>query len=462
MMSDLATRPVSDYVATKPLSRLRGRAEVIAAVLGFLAFVVIVLTKATAMLEPDDFAYRASIVALSHGQILLSNAQYLALQHQLSADGGQGILQWHQMASGKWISEKNPGYPFLAVLFYLFGALRIAPIFYGALACAGLYAGARAWLGRFAGTYAVWLYCFSGAALVFAWRATMPTFTDASLIAGAFGALLWVACSPDRSVRRRTLTGLLAFFALEAAVFTRYTDVVELAVASAAVLFGRKAAQLAWRTVIYWLSSVACFGIAVLVFNYWAYGSAISTGYSSGEISFSLAAFWPNLKTMPTQLLVSMPVAVVAYIGLIWIIVRFVQHRRGGDQTTTRLVRRDLLIATVLAAGWLGMWLLYLNYTWTAGQLGGGSHLGSITVHVIRFYLPALGPVVLLAAWPLAKLRAWISWPVIASLVIAALFSFGAMSGTQSVGGGGFDGPAGALPPGGFSGGGTPPSGAAP
>jgi hypothetical protein len=290
----------------------------------------------------------------------------------------------------------------------------------------------------------------------------MPTFTDASLIAAGFGALLWVACSPERSTRHRTLIGLLGFVALEAAVFTRYTDVVELAVASAAALLLRRPAQLAWRTVICWLSSVGGFGVAALLFNHWAYGSATSTGYSSGEISFSFSAFWPNLKTMPGQLLVSIPVAIVAYLSLVWIIVRFVQHRRGNDPATSRLVRRDLLIAVVLAAGWLGMWLLYLNYTWTADQLGGGGH-GSITVHVIRFYLPALGMIALLATWLLTRLRLWITWPIIAALAVAALFSFGSMSSTQSVGGGGgLGGPAGGPPPGGIAGGGAPPSGAAP
>jgi hypothetical protein len=384
MSSDLATRPGSRHTPTKPLGRFVGKSELIVALVGFAVVAVVVLTKAKAMLEPDDFAYRASIVALSHGQILLSNAQYLALQHQLSADGGQGILQWHQMSSDKWISEKNPGYPFLAVLFCLFGALRIAPLFYGALACAGLYAGARAWLGRFAGTYAVWRYCFSGAALVFAWRATMPTFTDASLIAAGFGALLWVGCSPERSPRRRSLVGLLAFFVLEAAVFTRYTDVVELAVASLAVLVLRRPTRLAWRTVILWLSSVACFGVAVLGVNYCAYGTATSTGYPSGEISFSPAAFWPNLKTMPALLVTSASVALVAYVSLVGILVSFILHRPGDDPTTVLAVRRDALVATVLATGWLGMWLLYMNYTWTAGQIGGG-HGGTITVHLVRF-----------------------------------------------------------------------------
>src|SRR5665213_2593671 len=146
MTSLIAERIDASPVTTEaPRRGLHRRPEVLVALLGFALFVMIVLVKATAMLEPDDFAYRASIVALSHGEILLSNAQYLALQNELAATGSGGVIQWHHMASGAWISEKNPGYPFFAVIFYMLGFLGIGPLFFGALACVGLYAGARAW-----------------------------------------------------------------------------------------------------------------------------------------------------------------------------------------------------------------------------------------------------------------------------------------------------------------------------
>lgn len=46
---------------------------------GFAALRVLALTKAPRLLEPDDYAYRASITALSHGRLMLSGAQYRAL-----------------------------------------------------------------------------------------------------------------------------------------------------------------------------------------------------------------------------------------------------------------------------------------------------------------------------------------------------------------------------------------------
>ena len=425
--------------------------ELLVAVLGFLGFCALVLTHASALLEPDDYAYRASIVALSQGHILLNSAQYQALAHFLTAHGESGIEQWHHLASGKWISEKNPGYPFFAVLFYMAGVLRFAPLFYGALACVGLYLGARAWLGRWGGTFAVLAYCFSGAALVFAWRSTMPTFTDASLIAAGAGGLLWTMLRTDASSRRRLLVGLASFLAIEGAVFIRYTDVVELIVAVAAVILFARAMRLTRAMLFSWLGSVVVFGAFVLAFNDWAYGHATSTGYSNGEITFSLSAFWPNVRLMPGQLLRALPLYVVAGVAVVAIVVNWVRARRAT--TPARVApRRDLSVAAALLAGWLGMWLLYFTYTWTADMAGGGGFGGGFggggfgggsfggggggnTVHLIRFYLPALGLIALLAAWVFTRLYRALSWSLLGALVVAALFSFYSMASAGAAGG---------------------------
>ncbi len=153
---------------------------------------------------------------------------------------GQVPNQWVELADGRYISEKDPGYPFLAAPFQALGIIRWAPLFYGALACLGLFIGARRWLGRFGGLAAVGLYCSSGAALVFAWRDYMPTFTDASLIAAGSGTLLWAVLATEASSRRRTWAGLAGFVALEIATFVRYTDIVILGCAVVAVI-------VAWR-----------------------------------------------------------------------------------------------------------------------------------------------------------------------------------------------------------------------
>src|ERR1700761_1241150 len=190
-----------------------GRLEVARARPALPGLWVVALRVRPLLVEPDDSAYRASIVAVNVGHFFsLSPAQVQALVTRLGTSVGRGpggpIIQWVQLANGRWISEKDPGYPYLAAPFQALGLIRLAPLFFGALAGLGLFAGGRRWLGRYGGTVAVALYCSSGAALVFAWRDYMPTFTDASLAAAGTGALIWAMLATGARDRRRTGCGL--------------------------------------------------------------------------------------------------------------------------------------------------------------------------------------------------------------------------------------------------------------
>jgi hypothetical protein len=121
-------------------------AEPCLAAAAFAVLCVLVLRAAPYLPEPDDYAYRASIVAMTDGHFFtLSGAQAHALAGQLApqlggsrlgpGSGPGGVpVQWVQVPGGRWISEKDPGYPYLAVAFQAFGLIRLAPLFYGALA----------------------------------------------------------------------------------------------------------------------------------------------------------------------------------------------------------------------------------------------------------------------------------------------------------------------------------------
>jgi hypothetical protein len=206
-----------------------GRLEVVLALAAFAVLCVVVLRVRPFLVEPDDYAYRASIVAATHGHFFtLSSAQAQALATRLGSPGGLnagGPSPGPAGPAGQRALDQREGprYPYLAAPFQALGLIRLAPLFFGALACAGLFAGDRRWLGRYGGTVAVALYCPSGAALVFAWRDYLPTFTDASLAAAGTGALLWAMLAVDAPDRRRTWSGLAGFVAVEAATFTRYT-----------------------------------------------------------------------------------------------------------------------------------------------------------------------------------------------------------------------------------------------
>jgi hypothetical protein len=368
-----------------------------------------VVVKAPRLLEPDDYAYRASIVALSHGHVLLTNTQYQNLNSQLSNHGLPGIYQWVHLANGRWISQKNPGYPFFAVPFQFIHALRAAPLFYGALACAGLFYGARRWLGRSGGAYAVVLYCSAGDAIIFAWRSTMPTFTDMSLVAAAAGLLLGVLLSRESPPTRRLWLGALAFLALDAATFIRYTDVMLLCAAIVSVLVFARVCALNRAMIASWLGVVALFALGDAALNHYLYGGYFTTGYATGLVSFKTSAIAPNVERLPWPLLQGAPLIALALGALVGIVVRLLRAR--GSSTRART---DALVALVLTVSWAALWALYASYTWTVGQTVG--HV--IAIHVVRFYMPTLGLTALLAAWLLTRVPRWVA---AAALVVLAV-----------------------------------------
>jgi hypothetical protein len=371
--------------------------------------------------EPDDYAYNASIVAMTEGHFFtLSGAQAHALAEQLGLQPG-GLIQWVQLPGGRWISQKDPGYPYLAVAFQAIGLIRLAPLFYGALASLGLYFGGRRWLGRFGGAAAVGLYCSSGAAILFAWRDDMPTFTDASLVAAGTGALLWVMLAAEASTRRRTWVGLAGFVALEAATFTRYTDIMVLgcAVITVLVAWRLRAARLPGSAVAWWLASVCVFGAGVAIFDTLIYGGPLRSGYSAGEITFSLSAIGANLRYMPAHLIQAMPILVLGLAGLAGIAVVWLRSRRAGAEQAAP-ARRDLAAGVALAASWAAIWALYATYTWTAGA-------GLSTLQAARFYVPALGAISLLGAWLLVRVpRRQPLVGITTFAVVVVLFGLGA------------------------------------
>ena len=413
-------------VARPAVRTARDIAEVCLAAAAFAVLCVLVLRAVPYLPEPDDSAYRASIVAMTDGHFFtLSGAQAHALAVQLTPQlGGSrlggGPIQWVQLPGGRWISEKDPGYPYLAVAFQALGLIRLGPLFYGALACLGLYVGGRRWLGGFGGAAAVGLYCSSGAAILFAWRDYMPTFTEASLIAAGTGALLWVVLAAEASTRRRTWVGLAGFVALEAATFSRYTNVVVLGCAVIAVLVAwrLRAGRLPGSAVAWWLGSVGVFGVGVAIFNTFIYGGPLRSGYRPGEITFSLSALGPNLRYMPAHLIQAMPMLVLGLAALAGVAAVWLRRRRAGGQQAAA-ARRDLAVALTLAASWAAVWVLYATYTWTAAA-------GLSTLQAVRFYVPALGAISLLGAWLLVRVPRTRPLVAITTLaVVAALFGLG-------------------------------------
>src|SRR6476619_7142849 len=111
------------------------RAVCVEAALALAAFAVlcaVVLSVAPQAAEPDDGAYHASIVAMTEGHFLtMSTAQAETLAGKLRDNPAAPPNQWVQLSEGRWISEKDPGYPFLAAQFGKLVIIRLAPLVYG-------------------------------------------------------------------------------------------------------------------------------------------------------------------------------------------------------------------------------------------------------------------------------------------------------------------------------------------
>ena len=153
--------------------------------------------------------------------------------------------------------------------------------------------------------------------------------------------------------------------------------------------------------------------------------------------------------------------ALLALAALGWLTVRGMRSRgRGMEPARRTRYRRDASVGAFLALGWVGIWGLYLAYDWTA-RMAGGAGGG---VHVIRFYLPALGLITLLAAWLLMQLPRWLSVAILVVLIGLGAWSYPdlAAGGIGGPGGGppGMGGPGG--PPGSGGSGGPPPGVGAP
>ena len=154
--------------------------------------------------------------------------------------------------------------------------------------------------------------------------------------------------------------GLAGFVALEAATFSRYTNIVVLGCAVIAVLatWRLRAARLPGRVVAWWLVSACVFGVGVAIFNAVVYGGPLRSGYRPGEITFSLGAIGGNLRYMPAHLIEAMPVLVLGLGTLVGIAVVWLRVRRAGGEQTA-LARRDRAGAVALADCWVAVWALY-------------------------------------------------------------------------------------------------------
>ena len=317
--------------------RRSARAAEFSAVGAFALFVTVVLLKSLALLEPDDYAYRASIVALSHGQILLTNTQYIALRSSLTSNAVPGVLQWHHIASGYWISEKNPGYPSSPSCSTPWTC------------CDSRHCSTERWPARESSS-ACDVGCLSAPPRLRCGstasreppspsRGAPRCRRSATPHSWPRVSVSWCGCSSRQTPRIVDASGWAwaPSSPWRCAVFIRYTNAARARRRRrSASPCSPGAAPCAPRRSLSWGSTVVVLVVLVLGFDQWVYGSATSTGYSAGEITFSLCESLAQPQGHALEhLTTSMPMWLLAAAALV-----VIAARRLAPSTRRRAMTR--------------------------------------------------------------------------------------------------------------------------
>ena len=390
---------------------------------------IVVLVARPFLVEPDDFAYRASIVGITEGHFLtLSAAQVHALAAHLGQLRGAGVKR--RLGVGRSIVGPGPvpsrqpgagpgpvgpsGTPM--------GAARQRPL--DQREGPGLPLPRRALSSaRLDPTRAVVLRrARASASSPARWRGSAATAAPPrslssarpgrrGLFAGVLHADLHRRLADRSGLWRpalgsprgkeagrghRTFVGLLAFLAFETAVFVRYTDVVVLLCRTD----GRRCVEVQPKHGIYpclawWLGSVVLFGAGVALFDDLVYGGPFKSGYGPGEITFSLSSILPNFRYMPAHLVEAMPMLFFGLGAVVWIV--WCRVRLRGRLLSDELgasARCDFAVAVALAASWFSVW-------GCTRPTPGPRTLYGTTLQFACFYVPALGAISLLGAYPI-------------------------------------------------------------
>ena len=124
---------------------------------------------------------------------------------------------------------------------------------------------------------------------------------------------------------------------------------------------------------------------------------------------------------MPAHLIQAMPMLVLGLVALAWIIVRWLvlrraggQRRRGGPSRSMGRPRPGRVVVRDLGP----VRRVHLD-----------DRPDSVTLQVVRFYVPAIGAISLLGAWLVTRIpgRAWLAG-LTSTAVITAMFGLGAWS----------------------------------
>ena len=295
--------------------------EAALAVAAFAALCIVVLSVAAQTAEPDDGAYRASIVAMTEGHFLtLSTAQAETLARKLGDNPAAPPNQW--VAAGRTDGTSARRTP----------ATRSSRRRSRSSASS---AGHRSSSGRSPASG-----CSSAPGAGSAASAASPRSactahpeprwrSPGATTCRRSPTPRWSRPAPDSCCGRcwrprRAPDGAPGSASPDSwrsssrpSSATPNIVILGCAVVAVIVAWRLRAATLALRTLCWWLPSVAvfCAGAGHSSTTV-VYGGPLTTGYQPGEVTFALGAIGPNLRLMPAHLIQAMPMLVLGLVAL--------------------------------------------------------------------------------------------------------------------------------------------------
>jgi hypothetical protein len=407
---------------------------------GFIAAMVLILATPLQMPDPDDWAYYLGARNFSQGHFTISALTEYQQSVEIGQEGGV-LLQYLPIGPNKWALEKAPGTVFYLVPFEKMGIPRYGNV----LLAFGMIIVTFTLLKRLRDEKAAMtgslLILFTPISLVMLNRVYMDTYPSLAFLAMGGGLYIYYHLERNRlSAWKGGILLFLACFFTGWSVIARYTNlpvavILALHLVVSRLIDWRRGREIKINSEI--IPVVLGIGIplaAILLYDYYVFGSPFRTGYSItpypikfafqylGQVdangqSIPWQIFWYNLQGAARNWLIGFPLLIIGIPAFFVMMYRkiAVSLKRSGSAEKWSSLRTEMPwdVFLVLTGWFICVFLLYLTYEWTAGLQEGGGF-----VVFDRFCLPGLFPVMVVTALMMARFPYKILIPVMTILVV--------------------------------------------
>jgi hypothetical protein len=408
--------------------------------IGFVAAMSLILATPLQMPDPDDWAYYLGVRNFSQGHFTIDSLAEYRQSVEIGQEGGV-LLQYLPIGPNKWALEKAPGAVFYLVPFEKMGIPRYGNV----LLALGMVIVTFILLKRLRDEKAAMigslLVLFTPISLVMLNRVYMDTYASLAFLVMGGGLYIYYHLERNRLTAWKGGTLLfLAFFFTGWSVITRYTNLPIAVILALHLVITR---FIAWRQgqetrikleIIPIVLGAGLPLLAILLYDYFVFGSPLKTGYSITPYPIKFAFQYlgqvdANGESIPWQILrynlqaasrnwlIGFPLLIIGIPAFLVMLYQkiAVSFKWGRSSEKWAGLRTEMPgdIFLVLTGWFVAVFFLYLTYEWTAGLQEGGGF-----VIFDRFCLPGLFPVAVICALTMARFPYKILIPVMAILVV--------------------------------------------